>query len=126
MESIDAIATLSALAQATRLDAFRLLVKHEPAGLAAGELARHLEIPQNTMSAHLAVLLRAGLLSSERHSRSIVYRANMAAFQKLALFLVQDCCGGHPDVCVPLLGNLERCMPARTRVAAAKGSSHVR
>ena len=69
MESTDAIDVLVALGQPTRLDAFRLVMRHEPHGLPAGEIARLLEVPQNTMSTHLAVLTRAGLISSERHIR---------------------------------------------------------
>jgi Helix-turn-helix domain len=62
MDNIEAIVALSALAQATRLDTFRLLVKKEPGGVPAGELARLMAVPQNTMSAHLAILARAGLV----------------------------------------------------------------
>ncbi len=69
MENDSAIAALGALAQATRLDVFRLLVRHEPDGMAAGEIARQLDVPQNTMSAHLGILARAGQVRSERHSR---------------------------------------------------------
>ena len=69
MENELAIAALGALAHGTRLDVFRLLVRHEPDGLAAGEIARRLDVPQNTMSAHLGILARAGLVRSERHSR---------------------------------------------------------
>ena len=72
MESEDAILALAALAQSTRLEVFRLLVKQEPHGLAAGDIARALAVPQNTMSAHLSVLSRAGLVSAQRQSRSIV------------------------------------------------------
>ena len=72
MESEQAILALAALAQATRLGVFRLLVKHEPDGLAAGDIAKLLAVPQNTMSAHLAVLARADLVMSERKSRSII------------------------------------------------------
>jgi DNA-binding transcriptional ArsR family regulator len=61
METGSAIAALGALAQGTRLDVFRLLVRHEPAGMAAGEIARQLDVPQNTMSAHLGIRPRAGL-----------------------------------------------------------------
>ena len=78
---------LAALAQSTRLDVFRLLVKHEPDGLAAGEIAKALAVPQNTMSAHLAVLSRAGLVTARRISRSIVYRADLARFQAVMSFL---------------------------------------
>ena len=95
MEKSDAIAALGALGQETRLDAFRLLVKSEPQGLPAGELARSLNVPQNTLSAHLSVLARAGLVLSERRSRSIIYRADLETFRTLTLFLVQDCCGNN-------------------------------
>lgn len=109
MKSNEAIDALAALAQTTRLDTFRLLVKREPEGVAAGELARLIGVPQNTMSAHLATLTRAGLVMGERQSRSIIYRANLEAFEKLTLFLVRDCCGGHPDLCSPLIAKLEPC-----------------
>ena len=92
MESDLAIAALGALAQDTRLGVFRLLVRHEPVGMAAGEIARRLEVPQNTMSAHLATLARAGLVKSERRSRSIIYRADLEGLRDLTLFLVKDCC----------------------------------
>ncbi len=77
MDPQPAILTLAALAQSTRLDVFRLLVKHEPDGLPAGDIARHLVVPHNTMSAHLGILSRAGLVRSERQSRSIIYRADL-------------------------------------------------
>ena len=109
MENEQAVLALAALAQPTRLQAFRILVKHEPDGLAAGDLARALEVPQNTLSAHLAILSRADLVTSERHSRSIVYRANLQAFQGIALFLLQDCCGGRPEVCAPVVESLKPC-----------------
>ena len=115
MESETAILSLAALAQSTRLDAFRLLVKHEPDGIPAGELARLLDVPQNTMSAHLAILSRAGLISSERQSRSIIYRADLAAFQSLTLFMLQDCCGARPEVCAPLISSLAPCCPPKKK-----------
>ena len=109
MENKNAIAALAALAQSTRLDTFRLLVKHEPDGVPAGELARMLEIPQNTMSAHLATLSRAGLVKSERQSRSIIYRADLDGFRDLTLFLIKDCCGGKAELCAPLIADLTPC-----------------
>lgn len=109
MEQTNAILALSALAQETRLQVFRLLVTREPEGVPAGELARLVNIPQNTMSAHLAVLARAGLVRGERRSRSIIYRAELVRLRGLVLFLVQDCCGGRPEVCEPLLANLLPC-----------------
>ena len=111
MESEDALACLGALSQSTRLETFRLLVRHEPEGLPAGEGARQLEVPQNTMSTHLAVLTRAGLLRSERHSRSIVYRADAERLREMMLFLVKDCCGGRADLCQPLVADLLPCCP---------------
>ena len=71
---------LSALSQATRLQTFRLLVSREPDGVPAGELARLIGVPQNTMSAHLSILANAGLVSGERRSRSIIYRADLDIF----------------------------------------------
>ncbi len=113
MESEDAILALAALAQATRLDVFRLLVKGEPDGLAAVDIARALAVPQNTMSSHLAILARAGLVVSERRSRSIIYRANLVTFQDLTSFMVEDCCGGRADLCAPVA----ECKPARGKRA---------
>jgi DNA-binding transcriptional ArsR family regulator len=101
MESEAAILSFAALAQSTRLDVFRLLVKHEPAGLAAGEIARALAVPQNTMSSHLAILARAGLVVSARRSRSIVYRAALSHLDGIVAFLIEDCCGGRTDPCEP-------------------------
>jgi DNA-binding transcriptional ArsR family regulator len=109
MESEAAILALAALAQSTRMDVFRLLVKHEPEGLAAGDIAKALAVPQNTMSSHLAVLSRAGLVSAQRYSRSIVYRADLARFQEVMLFMLRDCCDGRPEICAPLVENLTPC-----------------
>jgi DNA-binding transcriptional ArsR family regulator len=111
MESEDAILALAALAQSTRLDVFRLLAKHEPEGLAAGDIARTLAVPQNTMSSHLAILARAGLVSAQRFSRSMVYRADLARFQAVVLFMLRDCCDGRPEICVPLVESLTPCCP---------------
>lgn len=99
----------AALAQPTRLEAFRTIVRHEPSGLAAGEVARLAGVPQNTMSAHLGLLSRAGLVTASRSGRSIVYRANLDAVRHLVLHLLQDCCGGHADVCRPVLADLQPC-----------------
>ena len=113
MDNTEAIAALAALAQSTRLDAFRLLVAREPEGVPAGELARLVEVPQNTMSAHLAVLSRARLIVGERHSRSIVYRADLERFREVALYLIKDCCGGRADLCAPLIADLAPCCPPK-------------
>lgn len=106
------IATLGALAQTTRLDVFRLLVRHEPKGIAAGEISRILDVPGNTLSTHLGILARAGLIRGARRSRSIIYRADLARFQEMTLFLVADCCGGNPELCAPIIAGLIPCCPA--------------
>jgi DNA-binding transcriptional ArsR family regulator len=109
MDTSSAIVVLAALAQPTRLEVFRLLVTREPEGVPAGELARLLAVPQNTMSAHLSTLARAHLVTAERHSRSIIYRANLACLREMTLFLLKDCCGGSPEVCVPIVADLSPC-----------------
>jgi DNA-binding transcriptional ArsR family regulator len=120
MESDSVILALAALAQPTRLEVFRLLVKLEPKGLAAGDIARALAVPQNTMSSHLAVLTRAGLVSAQRFSRSIVYRAGLSRFRAVVLFMLKDCCDGRPEICAPLIEDLAPCCPPKT-----KGKAHV-
>ncbi|WP_295246475.1 metalloregulator ArsR/SmtB family transcription factor [uncultured Brevundimonas sp.] len=109
MESEPAILALAALAQATRLDAFRLLVRHAPDGLPAGEIADRLAVPTNTMSAHLGVLSRAGLIASQRRSRSIIYRADLDRLGEVVLFLLKDCCQGRAELCQSLLAELAPC-----------------
>ena len=109
MESTEAIDVFSALSQPTRLDAFRLIVRHEPGGLPAGEVSRLLDVPQNTMSAHLGILTRAGLVTAERHSRSIIYRASIGRVREIASFLVSECCGGRPELCEPLVAEFTPC-----------------
>lgn len=109
MESCGALAAFGALSQLTRLDVFRLLVRHEPSGLPAGEIARELDVPQNTMSTHLGILARAGLIQSERQGRSIIYRADLSTLRDLTLFLVKDCCGASAELCAPLVKELTPC-----------------
>jgi ArsR family transcriptional regulator len=123
MESDNVILALAALAQSTRLDVFQLLVKHEPQGLAAGDIARALAVPQNTMSSHLAVLSRAGLVSAQRFSRSIVYRADLARVQALVLFMLRDCCDGRPEICAPLIESLTPCCQPKPK---RRAQTHVR
>ena len=105
MELSRAISGLSALSQESRLKVFRLLVKSGPDGLPAGEIARRLRVPPNTMSAHLAILSRAGLVTSRRESRSIFYAVDLEGTRQLLSFLVADCCGGRPEICKPLIAS---------------------
>jgi len=114
MEIRSAIVALSALAQPTRLDVFRLLVKHEPQGIASGELARALDVPPNTMSTHLAILQQAGLAVRARRSRSVIYRARLEAIQQLVTFLLKDCCNGQPALCAPILEDLNSSLAGST------------
>jgi DNA-binding transcriptional ArsR family regulator len=108
MEKELALTALAALSQETRLDVFRLLVREGADGLAAGEIAARLGVVQNTMSAHLGILARAGLIAPTRRGRSIAYAANMAGVRDLLAFLLEDCCQGAPEVCAPLF-ELVRC-----------------
>ena len=124
MESENAILALAALAQSTRLDVFRLLAKHEPEGLAAGDIAKTLAVPQNTMSSHLAILSRAGLVSAQRFSRSIVYRADLAQFQAVVLFMLRDCCDGRPEICAPVVESLTPCCLPKPK-SKAQRKAHV-
>jgi ArsR family transcriptional regulator, arsenate/arsenite/antimonite-responsive transcriptional repressor len=99
MEMKTAIEALAALAQETRLEIFRALVRaHSPqsddAGFAAGALADELGVAAPTLSFHLKELTRAGLVSSRRDGRSIIYTANLSAMTALADYLIEDCCQG--------------------------------
>ena len=102
MESKLAVKRLSALAQESRLAVFRLLIKAGPSGLAAGEIARMLEIMPNTLSTQLSILSNAGLIGSRRDGRSIIYAADFEGMSDLLLYLMDDCCQGRPEVCAPL------------------------
>ena len=104
MELKAAAANLSALGHEGRLAIFRLLVQAGPSGLAAGEIARRLDMIPNTLSANLNVLSHVGLIGSRREGRSIIYAADYAAMTGLLGFLMQDCCNGAPEICGPLEG----------------------
>jgi DNA-binding transcriptional ArsR family regulator len=108
METTQAVTALSALAHAGRLSIFRALVRAGPQGLAAGEIARSVGVAPNTLSASLNVLRHAGLTTSHRQGRSIIYAAAYGEMSALLAFLVRDCCQGHPEVCAPLAGIVEQ------------------
>jgi ArsR family transcriptional regulator, arsenate/arsenite/antimonite-responsive transcriptional repressor len=103
MDISHAVAALGALAQESRLKVFRLLVRAGTKGIAAGEIARALKVPANTMSSHLAVLARARLVVSRKAGRSVVYAVDLEGTRKLLSFLVEDCCQGEPSVCAPVI-----------------------
>jgi len=99
MAAPHALAALAALGQPTRLGIFQLLMAAEPGGLPAGAVAEKIGCPHNTLSAHLGILARSGLVRGTRDGRSIIYRADVDAIRSLVGFLVNDCCGGHPEIC---------------------------
>src|SRR5579872_4043529 len=101
MKKSTVIAALGALAQETRLDIFRMLVQKGPEGLPAGEIGTRLAQPSPTMSFHLNQLRFAGLVTSRRESRSIIYSANFKAMNDLLGFLTENCCGGNLAACAP-------------------------
>ena len=95
MKQSHAIDSLSALAQSTRLDIFRLLVRHAPNGLPAGTIARRRRLPGPTLSFHLNVLAATGLVRAQKNGRSISYSANLERVNRLTDFLMENCCGGR-------------------------------
>lgn len=102
MEMKTAIAALSALAHQSRLSTFRMLVQAGPEGIPAGEIARRLDIPANTLSSSLTILSAAGLIDSRREGRSVIYSAQYEKMTGLLEYLMQDCCGGAPEICASL------------------------
>lgn len=102
METKSAVSALSALAHEGRLGAFRLLVMAGKDGLAAGELARRLQVAPNTLSGSLNILSNAGLVESRRAGKSVIYTAGYAEMTELLQFLMEDCCAGSSDICAPL------------------------
>jgi DNA-binding transcriptional ArsR family regulator len=115
MKHDDAVRRLSALAQDSRLEVFRLLVRAGPGGVAAGEIARRLRTAPNTMSQQLLVLANAGLVRARREGRSIFYAADFGTMSELLLYLTEDCCGGKPEICAPLARTVTACCPPPKR-----------
>jgi DNA-binding transcriptional ArsR family regulator len=124
MDDTRAIAALGALAQESRLKVFRLLTGRGERGMAAGEIARRLGVPHNTLSTHLGLLSQAGLVRARRDGRSIIYSMDLAGVRALLGFLMQDCCNGRPEVCAPLLDAVAAgcCRPAKARRKPARAA----
>ncbi|MEO1197663.1 MAG: metalloregulator ArsR/SmtB family transcription factor [Pseudomonadota bacterium] len=116
MDKSSALTALSALSQETRLDVFQLLVATGPEPMPAGDIASRLDVLPNTLSSHLAILHRAGLVRAERSGRVIRYAADYDGMRDLMAFLMRDCCGGRPEICAPLVEIAEH---ANTCVGAA-------
>ena len=104
MEILNAVEALTSLAHETRLAVFRLLVQAGDEGLSAGRIADALGVPPSTLSHHLKDLKHAGLITCRRDRRRLIYAANYGAMNGLLDFLLEDCCGGHPEICDPRLG----------------------
>ena len=113
MQIPTAVDALSALAHASRLAVFRLLVRAGPDGLRAGEIAREVGALPNTLSTHLNILAHAGLIRSRRDGRALVYSADYDGMRALLGFLMDDCCAGRPEICAPLteLAAEAKCCP---------------
>ncbi len=103
MDISNAVGSLGALAQESRLKVFRMLVRAGKDGMAAGDIARTLAVPPNTMSSQLAILFRANLVSTKRQGRSVIYAVNLDGTRALLSFLVEDCCQGEPALCAPVI-----------------------
>jgi ArsR family transcriptional regulator, arsenate/arsenite/antimonite-responsive transcriptional repressor len=101
MDESQALIAFGALSQETRLRILRLLVVAGKAGLAAGVIAEQAEVSPSNVSFHLKELERAGLVSSHRESRSIIYIASYGVLRGLIRFLMEDCCAGKPEICAP-------------------------
>lgn len=106
MEMKPAVAALSALAHEQRIEVFRLLVKAGPPGMIAGDIAAALDIRANTLSNNLNILSAAGMIRSLREGRTIRYFADMEGMRSLLAFLMQDCCGGNPGACQPVIDQI--------------------
>ena len=121
MDARKAQSAFTALAQPTRLKAFRKLIAAHPDGLPAGEIAAFCKVPHNTMSTHLAALLRGGLIAVTRQGRSLNYRADLDGLRGLVDFMLRDCCGGKPEICAPVIAafNAACCAPAQKEKVSA-------
>ena len=102
MEMNSAVDSLAALAQDTRLGAYRLLVQAGPNGMPAGEVAANLGLPPNTLTFHFDRLRQAGLVTVRRNGRSMIYAARYDTMNALLAYLTENCCGGQPDRCAPV------------------------
>lgn len=109
MDINNAIHSFSALAQETRLDVFRLMIKAGGKGMLAGEIGEALDVKQNTMSANLSILIQSGLLKNEREGRNIRYFVDFDNLGGLLTFLMEDCCGGQPEFCKPAIEKILKC-----------------
>ena len=92
MDTQNAINAFSALAQETRLQAFKMLVEAGPSGLPAGAISEHLGMAHNSMSFHLTHLTEAGLIEARKDGRQIIYTASFGSIRELIHYMVENCC----------------------------------
>jgi len=109
MNTSQAVDAFSALSHETRLTVFKLLLKEGEQGLSAGVIARQLDVQPSTLTSHLHILKRSGLLQSTRHQQKIVYSADISGTRNLLRFLTQECCQGHPEICSDLFDSAKVC-----------------
>jgi DNA-binding transcriptional ArsR family regulator len=109
MDVSQSLTAFAALSQPLRLEAFRLLIKAGPDGMAAGDIAVALDAKPNTTSQNLSQLVQAGLITSTRAGRSIIYRSNMEGLNALLRFMLEDCCGGTTEACAPVINMIAPC-----------------
>jgi len=111
MDERQALAAFGALSQETRLRILKLLVQAGRDGVAAGTIADTVEVSASNVSFHLKELERAGLITVRRESRSMIYSAAYDALSGFIQFLMEDCCGGRPEVCEPAIAAASCCTP---------------
>lgn len=99
MDQTEVIAALAALAHPLRLQVFRALVVVGDAGLTPGAIQQGVGVAPATLSFHLKELMNAGLVSQERASRNLIYRADYTAMNAVLGYLTENCCQGQ--ACAP-------------------------
>ena len=100
MEKQVALSAFESLSSSVRLDVYRLLIRNAPDGLVAGEIGAALSVPPTNLSFHLKALTQSGLLTVVQEGRFLRYRANHPLMQDLIGYLTDECCSGHPELCV--------------------------
>ncbi|MDE2300114.1 MAG: helix-turn-helix transcriptional regulator [Burkholderiales bacterium] len=94
MEETDVVAALAALAQPSRLRAFRTLIVAGPLGLTPGAIGEELGVAATTLSFHLKELVHAGLITQQRDGRNLIYRAAYERMNAVLAYLTAHCCQG--------------------------------
>jgi ArsR family transcriptional regulator, arsenate/arsenite/antimonite-responsive transcriptional repressor len=119
MDMTIAIEAFAALAQESRMAIYRLLVREEPHGLPVGEISRRLNIVPSTLSGHLGILKRSGLVKSTRHQREIHYAANLHAMGDLVQYMLEDCCDGKVESCSDVATLISKSQQRRSPLTSA-------